>query len=261
MASMPGFPTPAIIPNPVPLSLCCCCTVSSLLCCCCCCPTQRHAAELREAGADTTSVVSSEAGLNLGTTLLKDLGTPETDIALLRRGISEALAVRTAAEVLHDSESSSSSSAASAESPQPYAGPLSSIDSSSGHALMSIDGDHADSQPRKSKKKPPKNVEIFVLDGRYAYGVKPAAAAPPPPPQPASEELAAGLPCNDCPLLRDPAALQSAAAAAAAANGSAGELSNGQHLTNGAAAAAAAAAGGEAAAVSSSANSQGAGGV
>jgi hypothetical protein len=84
-------------------------------------------------------------------------------------------------------------------------------------------------------KKPRKEVEMFVLDGRYAYGSLPQ------PSRPASAELE--RPCSDCPLIaREGSALQAPAAAAAAANGAAGQMASNGSVPAAAAAAAAAAA-------------------
>lgn len=204
------------------------------------CASCRHAAKLREAGADQTCVVNSEAGLNLGSTLLADLGTPETDISLLRRGIHEALAVRTAAAL-----PSRRSGSASIDSEALHS--LSSMDSASGssndgkgmaHALSmgaSVDSHSGEQQERKQSKKSKKkdSVELFVLDGRMTYGFdarsRPASAA----------ADVVERPCSDCPLLVNSAMLQQpatsptaaavngAAALASSANGSAEAVSNG----------------------------------
>jgi hypothetical protein len=176
------------------------------------CSPARHAAELREAGADQACIVSSEAGLNLGTRLLSDLGTPETAISFLRRGIHEALAVRTDAALQHaagDSDSASSNGAA-LSSASSFASALSSMDGSS-HApdSGSTNGSsNGDSKKKQKKRKP--EMEMFVLDGRYTYGMQAAAAA----------ALAASPePCADCPLVRSSFEEADAAAAAAAAGG------------------------------------------
>jgi hypothetical protein len=238
-----------------------------------CATSFKHAAELKEAGADKTIVVSSEAGLNLGSRLLQDLGTPESAIALLRRGIGEALAVRTAAELTHPSSSSSSSSSgnstsglklpalklpslssASSSSSSSAAGRGSSSSSSasdaseaagceapagshsngSAHAMSSAMGSAEESSSssggsggggkagdrKKRSKKPRPELEMFVLDGRYVYGLN----APPPLPLATPEGFEG--PCTDCPRISAalngglepaPAAVQPAAAAAAAA--------------------------------------------
>lgn len=57
----------------------------------------RNAAEIKEAGADQVCILSNEAGLNLGSQVLQGLGTLDADITLLKRGISEAMTVRTQA--------------------------------------------------------------------------------------------------------------------------------------------------------------------
>eukprot|EP00775_Hariotina_reticulata_P005483 gene5483-5718_t len=71
-----------------------------------------------------------------------DLGTSQTAISLLRRGIDEALAVRTAA-----------------------------YSSSSSMAAASTNG--TDSGQKKQKKQ----IELFVLDGRHMYGLRAEALA------------------------------------------------------------------------------------
>lgn len=196
---------------------------------------RRHAARLREAGADQACVVNSEAGLNLGSSLLADLGTPETDISLLRRGIHEALAVRTAAAL--PKRNSGNAIVDSGEALMS----LSSMDSESAgdgkgvaHALSlgaAMDG-HGDSsgsgsgEQGKKKKKPKKEtVELFVLDGRMSYGFTTLASSP-------VSADAVERPCSDCPLLQNGALLDQPATAptAAAVNGaavSAEVLSNG----------------------------------
>jgi hypothetical protein len=110
-------------------------------------------------------------------------------------------------------------------------------DSSSQHALTSdVQGHDCSSsggQERKQKKQKKESVEMFVLDGRYKYGMLMQAAS-----RPASTDLP--VPCNDCPLVRDGLLQQSATVAATTApvlNGSSGaEPMNGQVLANGTAA-------------------------
>jgi len=205
--------------------------------------------------------VSSEAGLNLGSTLLSDLGTPDTDISLLRRGIHEALAVRTAAAAAAHSSSSSSSSAsdAAAAASTPSSGEalhsLSSIDGASssnglsqalslgasleGHGASGSGGGEQD-QKKKKKKSKKDPVEMFVLDGRLAYGLKAAQAAAAAS-RPTSTDPLPERPCSDCPLIRDAGWLEgpptTATTAAAGVNGSSSaEGGAGQHLGNGSAA-------------------------
>lgn len=57
----------------------------------------RHAAQLQEAGALTTVATTAEAGLSLGCRLLSaELGMPSSDIAFLKQGIDDAMAMRCA---------------------------------------------------------------------------------------------------------------------------------------------------------------------
>jgi hypothetical protein len=104
----------------------------------------RHAAALREAGAGSICIVNSEAGLNLGAQLLTDLGTSQTAIALLRRGIDQALVVRTAAHT-----------------------------SSNNQAAPQASGTAGNSDSRGQKRQ----VELFVLDGHHMYGLRAEALA------------------------------------------------------------------------------------
>jgi hypothetical protein len=186
-------------------------------------------------------VVNSEAGLNLGSTLLTDLGTPDTDISLLRKGIHEALAVRTAAALPSKRDSANVDVTVSRDALHSMSSMDSATgceDSSSQHALTSDvqghDGSSSGGQERKQTKKKKESVEMFVLDGRYKYGMLMRAAS-----RPVSTEPA--VPCNDCPLVRDSLLQQSAAVAATTApvlNGSSGAgPENGQVLANGTAAA------------------------
>jgi hypothetical protein len=131
----------------------------------------RHAAELRAAGADKLCIVNSEAGLNLGAQLLSDLGSSETSVSLLRRGINEALAVRTAAD-------NSRRDAAAAET----------------QASAAQNGASSNGSSSNDKKKMPKRqVELFVLDGKHAYGLRAEALA---------RAVSPDLPCTDCPLVK-----------------------------------------------------------
>lgn len=182
----------------------------------------RHAAELREAGADQACIVSSEAGINLGSQVLSDLGAPDTDISLLRRGIHEALAARTSAALPSATRSSSSASSSastsssgaeslqSAVSSEPAAAEVhahASSSSSSGlngcassssgcSSSSSSNSTGGDEKEKKKKKKQKEPVEMFVLDGRFAYGLLATRAA-----RPTSVEPE--LPCPECPLVRN----------------------------------------------------------
>jgi hypothetical protein len=115
--------------------------------------------------------VNSEAGLNLGAQLLSDLGSSETSVSLLRRGINEALAVRTAAD---NSRRDAAAAEAQAVAAQNAA-------SSNGAAAA------------EKKKKKQKQVELFVLDGKHAYGLRADALA---------RAVSPDLPCTECPLVR-----------------------------------------------------------
>jgi hypothetical protein len=130
----------------------------------------RHAAELRAAGADKICIVNSEAGLNLGAQLLSDLGSSETSVSLLRRGINEALTVRTAAD-------NSRRDAPAAEPP----------------AAAAENGTSSNGSSSSEKKKKLKQVELFVLDGKHAYGLRADALA---------RAVSPDLPCTECPLVR-----------------------------------------------------------
>jgi hypothetical protein len=197
---------------------------------------RRHAAKLREAGADQACVVNSEAGLNLGSALLADLGTPETDISLLRRGIHEALAVRTAAAL-----PKRNSGSASIDSGEALVS-LSSIDSDSAgdgkgmaHAMSlgaSMDahgGSSGVGEQGKKKKKPEKEtVELFVLDGRMSYGFSMLDS------RPVSADVVE-RPCSDCPLLQNSALLDQPVTAptAVSVNGGGVSSSGAEPLGNG----------------------------
>lgn len=151
---------------------CSCCHAAPLCCC-------RHAAELRAVGADKLCIVNSEAGLNLGAQLLSDLGTPGTSVALLRRGIDEALAVRTAA----DNHRRLTGKAGSVGEQEAAA-------AATAHA-----GQAEDAAAAGGKKKKKRQIELFVLDGKHAYGLRAdllSRAATP----------MADLPCVECPLVR-----------------------------------------------------------
>jgi hypothetical protein len=203
-------------------------------------------------------VVNSEAGLNLGSALLADLGTPETDISLLRRGIHEALAVRTAAAL--PKRKSGSASVDGGEALMS----LSSMDSESagdgkgiahglslGVALDGHGGSSGGEEQGKKKKKPKKEtVELFVLDGRMSYGFNTLAS------RPVSADVVE-RPCSDCPLLQNSALLDQPATAptAAAVNGAGVSSSGAEALSNGSSLAAAAAAEAVSAASSSPNNS------
>lgn len=136
----------------------------------------RHAAELRRAGADKTCIINSEAGLNLGAQLLADLGTSETAISLLRRGINEAMVARTSADWPRHQQTSSSSSGQQQQASNQAASANASEDD--------------------SKQKRKKRHEMFVLDGRHAYGLRADVL----------RSLAASpvidVPCQECPLVR-----------------------------------------------------------
>lgn len=123
-------------------------------------------------GADKTCIVNSEAGLNLGAQLLADLGTSETAISLLRRGINEAMVARTAVDWPRHQQASSSSS----EHQQQQG--------------------TAQSAEDDSKQKRKKRHEMFVLDGRHAYALRAETL----------RSLAASpidVPCRECPLVRE----------------------------------------------------------
>lgn len=191
--------------------MCLCVCVCRRSCC-------RHAGKLRDAGADQTCVVNSEAGLNLGSTLLADLGTPETDISLLRRGIHEALAVRTAATAPSRRSSGGGSGSIDAETVQSALDSMDSASGSSGSssgggdgkgiahalslgALMEGGGSGGGEGEQQKQKKPKKEVEVFVLDGRMSYGLDM---------QSRTTSAAADVverPCSDCPLLTQSGAL------------------------------------------------------
>uniref|UniRef100_A0A383V6H6 RCK N-terminal domain-containing protein n=1 Tax=Tetradesmus obliquus TaxID=3088 RepID=A0A383V6H6_TETOB len=137
-----------------------------------CAQNFKHAAELRAAGADKLCIVNSEAGLNLGAQLLADLGSSETSVSLLRRGINEALAVRTAAD-----NSTRNTAAAAEEAPAP-------ADAAAKNGAAAA---------AEKKKKKQKQVELFVLDGKHAYGLRAEALA---------RAVTPDLPCTECPLVR-----------------------------------------------------------
>jgi hypothetical protein len=142
------------------------------------CPT-RHAAELRAAGADKLCIVNSEAGLNLGAQLLADLGSSETSVSLLRRGINEALAVRTAADN------------ARREGKEAGAATQASGDAAAAAAAAQNSASSNGSSDKKKKKQ--KQVELFVLDGKHAYGLRAEALA---------RAVSPDLPCTECPLVK-----------------------------------------------------------
>ncbi|WIA33402.1 hypothetical protein OEZ86_006536 [Tetradesmus obliquus] len=137
-----------------------------------CAQNFKHAAELRAAGADKLCIVNSEAGLNLGAQLLADLGSSETSVSLLRRGINEALAVRTAAD-----NSTRNTAAAAEEAP----------------AVAYAAAKNGAAAAAEKKKKKQKQVELFVLDGKHAYGLRAEALA---------RAVTPDLPCTECPLVR-----------------------------------------------------------
>jgi alkaline phosphatase len=114
--------------------------------------------------------VNSEAGLNLGAQLLSDLGSSETSVSLLRRGINEALAVRTAADnARRDGKEAGAAAAPAAQN-----------------------GASSNGSSDKKKKKQ-KQVELFVLDGKHAYGLRAEALA---------RAVSPDLPCTECPLVK-----------------------------------------------------------
>jgi hypothetical protein len=116
--------------------------------------------------------VNSEAGLNLGAQLLSDLGSSETSVSLLRRGINEALAVRTAADNSRRDAAAAEAQASAAQNGASSNGSSSSSD---------------------KKKKPKRQVELFVLDGKHAYGLRAEALA---------RTVSPDLPCTECPLVK-----------------------------------------------------------
>ncbi|KAF6261239.1 Sodium/hydrogen exchanger family-domain-containing protein [Scenedesmus sp. NREL 46B-D3] len=139
-----------------------------------CAQNFRHAAELRAAGADKLCIVNSEAGLNLGAQLMSDMGSSQTSVALLRRGINEALAVRTAADNLRRDGK---------EAPAP----------SEGHAAA-LNGASGSGSSDKKKKKKQKQIELFVLDGKHTYGQLRADSL--------ARTVSPDLPCTECPLVK-----------------------------------------------------------
>lgn len=145
---------------------------------------RRHATELRHAGADKTCIVNSEAGLNLGAQLLGDLGTSETAISLLRRGINEALAVRTAA----DKRRAQLTATTSASSNGTKDATRHEMEAAAAAAK------HKDDE-ESSQKKRKRRHEMFVLDGRHAYGLRAEAL------RSAAASPTFDGPCKECPLV------------------------------------------------------------
>jgi hypothetical protein len=152
----------------------------------------------------------------MGARLLAGLGTPESAIALLRRGINEALEVRTAA-----------ASTVPAEAGAATAGGLDSGSSSSSSHDGGVGGDSGAAAASSGggvrlggkRKKARPQVELFVLDPKHAHGLPSAAAAA----QPGGADGL--LPCGDCPLVRQGF---DAADAAALASFTGGEEFEGQ---------------------------------
>lgn len=93
-------------------------------------------------------------------------------MSLLRRGINEALAVRTAAD-----NSTRNTAAAAEEAP----------------AVADAAAKNGAAAAAEKKKKKQKQVELFVLDGKHAYGLRAEALA---------RAVTPDLPCTECPLVR-----------------------------------------------------------
>jgi voltage-gated potassium channel Kch len=163
-----------------------------------------HATDLRAAGAEHICITGTEAGLNLGASVLSMFGTTETDIQLLKKGIGEAIAVRTtvcadvlkqeqqeqeAAEqqqkqqglpsngssakaALSRSSSSSSSSTSTSSSSTSSKGLPSLLPPRNGRAPMpaaaSSSGSSSSGPSSGSSSKP--GVEIFSLEGKWCCG-------------------------------------------------------------------------------------------
>jgi hypothetical protein len=99
-------------------------------------------------------------------------------VALLRRGINEALAVRTAADNSRREGKEAASSAA--------------VKASGDAAAAAQNGAGSNGSSEKKKKKQ-KQVELFVLDGKHAYGLRAEALA---------RAVSPDLPCTECPLVK-----------------------------------------------------------
>ena len=149
-----------------------------------------HAGELRAAGAVQVCISGSEAGLNLGCDVLSELGTSEGDLSLLRRGIHEAMAVRSVAaaeqkakESTQEQQQHGETSGGKQQWAKSISGALSkpsngatasngSVSSSSGSSLSRSSSTSSGVGGFKHTlcKKP--GVEVFILDGRLTYGTE-----------------------------------------------------------------------------------------